>query len=61
VYDQLKTLGDEKKQLVSELKEARSQLDQKYREREQVTDDFHDSLGKYEYNQPQIAEARLHL
>jgi chromosome segregation ATPase len=44
VYDNFKVLREEKKQLVSKLREARSQLDQKYDQREQVTDDFHDSL-----------------
>jgi chromosome segregation ATPase len=53
-YDKVKTLRDEKKQLISKLKEMRDQLDQKYDERARMTADFQQSQKDYWYNQDEI-------
>jgi septal ring factor EnvC (AmiA/AmiB activator) len=44
----------EKNELVSELKEVRVQLDQKYDERAQIAADFKQNQKDYEYNEDQI-------
>jgi predicted nucleic acid-binding Zn-ribbon protein len=54
VYDNFKKMQDEKKQFMSELKEARIQLDQKYDERAQMTPRLEQSQKDYEHIQHQI-------